>query len=268
MPSTQLAESSASSHAASTALFPSVMSFQPADCASTNEVASTPAPEVDGPTCHHPTHQAAMAAVICHSQYVAIFLLFCTCSHLASCPSRRSPPQHWLLPNTPIHLTQLCQAHSMTASAPSASLRSYHVPASLVSLIPVSAASSKNANGSGFLAHVSVVAARQCPRPSCWPSPRLRPLPCHRCFPCTQHSSSMAPLPTYPWQHMGWTAYQCCCGFQSNSLAGKVGNVAHSSRGRSQVHCVGQQDVPPHGQKCNCASCWPSNYAGDTVSLP
>ena len=102
MPFTQLAESSASSHAASTELLPSAMSIQPADCASTNEVASTPAPEVDEPTCHHSTHQAAMAAVICHSQYVAIFLLFCTCLQLASCPSRRSPLQHWLLPNTPI----------------------------------------------------------------------------------------------------------------------------------------------------------------------
>ena len=76
------------------------------------------------------------------------------------------------------------------------------------------------------------------------------------------------PTAHLPWQHMGWTAYQCCCGFQSNPLAEKVGKVAHSSRGRSQVHCVGQQDVPPHGQKCNCASCWPFNYAGDTVSLP
>ena len=143
MPSTQLAGSSASSHASSTALLPFVMFIHPADCASTNEVASTPGSEVNGPTCHHPTHQAAMAAVICHSQYVAIFLLFCTCSHLASCPSRRSPPQHWLLPNTLIHLTQLRQAHSMTASAPSASLRSCHVPTSLVLLISASAASSK-----------------------------------------------------------------------------------------------------------------------------
>ena len=126
----------------------------------------------------------------------------------------------------------------------------------------------KNANESGLLAFVSVIVARQCSRLSCWPSLRLRPLSCHRCFPCTQHSSSMASLPTYPWQHMGWTAYQCCCGFQSNSLAEKVGKVAHSSRGRSQVHCVGQQDVPPHGQKCNCASWWPSNYASNTVSLP